>query len=449
MGSQQHANLKAPASYSLGHVVHHMTSVHEQYFNTIYSDFAAKIEVISRLIKSSPAEQGRIVENVVRDLLEEYLPARYSFGTGFVIDSGGQQSRQCDIVIYDTVVSAGMLARTGPMLFPVESVYGVVEVKSTLNAKEIRDAFSHIASVKRLKNNAKPTAELVLDGDGDPATLKRIPSPPIGIVFGYRSDARSLITINAWFDRAIAATEDRLLHPDYAVSVQEGIALRYQRTSHVSESLERKCYLVPLRDSDGRFVRTEEGGQRSLELNPEHVGLRRYERITTYNGHSYNAEYKICGDKKFGYVLGDGPRTLIEGLNDIATALELKKLSGTAIQRYLPQYFGEALRLERIIEHRVKLRAIRDQGRNARFEIFHQQAENLERLLSYVTQAASALPESDAKARIEAGVQEVIRQYTALLLQATGINANEFAEWFRTVMVLVQEATEGAAQQTE
>src|SRR5579864_8403183 len=90
-------------------------TLQERYFGTIYADFASKIEILAHLVDAHPGEQGRFNESVVRELLEEFLPKRYSFGTGFVIDSTGQQSRQCDIIIYDKHSTISMFGRTGPL----------------------------------------------------------------------------------------------------------------------------------------------------------------------------------------------------------------------------------------------------------------------------------------------------------------------------------------------
>src|SRR5579872_1109443 len=209
-----------------------MVSIQEQYFNSIYRDFSTKIRVLASLIQANPGEQGRLVERVVLDLLAEFLPTRYSYGSGFVIDSKGNQSRQCDIVIYDTTLTAGLFHRTGPVLFPVEAVYGVIEIKTTLDKHEVNDACDHIASVKRLVNVAKPTLEPALDEDGRPAVLETRPSPPIGVVIGFKSATRVLGTIRGWFDDAFSGTEDTLLHPDLCVAVQEAVAVEYVARSH-------------------------------------------------------------------------------------------------------------------------------------------------------------------------------------------------------------------------
>ena len=48
-----------------------------------------------------PGEFGMYREKICIDLLRNVVPMRLDFGTGFIIDSKGNVSHQCDIVIYD------------------------------------------------------------------------------------------------------------------------------------------------------------------------------------------------------------------------------------------------------------------------------------------------------------------------------------------------------------
>jgi hypothetical protein len=323
----------------------HFMNVHEEYFKTIYDDFAAKISILAKLLQSSPGEQGRFVEKVILELLEEFLPKRYSFGTGFVIDSEGRQSRQCDIVIYDTLVCSGMLSRTGPLFFPVESVYAVIEVKTTLNKSEVADACDHIRSVKHLQNKADPTFDPILDDDGEPAVYMTHPSPPIGIVIGFQSASRSLDTIKSWFMDAYAGIDNALLHPDASLSIQETVSVQYKSTSHRSHRLQYKYYPLPLRNDQGQFLRTDEGGARGWQLETDGPAPPEYVHLESLNGFGYHGWYKVCKDIQGRYTPTDAPRMLVETLSDIASLLLIKRLSGTVLHKYFDPNFGEAIAL--------------------------------------------------------------------------------------------------------
>src|SRR4051794_34848297 len=94
-------------------------------------------ESLAKTLVQHKAEKGRIVESVVKTALRSILPGRFSIGTGFVINSDGQSSSQLDLVIYDGHFNSPIVLEGGTGLFPVECVYGHVEVKSRLDRDEI------------------------------------------------------------------------------------------------------------------------------------------------------------------------------------------------------------------------------------------------------------------------------------------------------------------------
>ncbi len=91
-------------------------------------------------------EKGRVVEGLVVELIERFLPKRFSIGSGLIVTSSGKVSSQTDIVIYDNFHNAPIKMHHGLSIFPIESVYATIEVKSTLDDEGFQ---------KSLKNNAK------------------------------------------------------------------------------------------------------------------------------------------------------------------------------------------------------------------------------------------------------------------------------------------------------
>jgi hypothetical protein len=77
------------------------------------------------------------LEHAVTALLREFLPAEYGLGNGFVVwlsPTGPRLSRQLDIVIYDALRSGPLVRLSTCDVFPLEAVYGYVEVKATLRS---------------------------------------------------------------------------------------------------------------------------------------------------------------------------------------------------------------------------------------------------------------------------------------------------------------------------
>ncbi len=87
---------------------------------------------------------------------QEYLPKRYRVNKGIVIDSTGKQSDQIDLIIYDAQYSYLVFHQNDTLLIPAESVYGVFEVKQTLNKANIEYAGSKAESVRKLLRTSAP-----------------------------------------------------------------------------------------------------------------------------------------------------------------------------------------------------------------------------------------------------------------------------------------------------
>lgn len=100
---------------------------------------------------------GAVFEsNWISEFLERYLPARYTVGSGIVIDSLGKTSDQIDIVIYDNQYTPTLLSQGSHKFIPAESVYAVLEVKPQIDKKNIIYASNKVASVRRLTRTSVP-----------------------------------------------------------------------------------------------------------------------------------------------------------------------------------------------------------------------------------------------------------------------------------------------------
>lgn len=79
-------------------------------------------------------EKGAIREQIIQTFLRPYLPDCYSIGTGQIFDSSDEMSAQIDVILYDQLFSTVLFKGKEKILLPYESVYGTIEVKTTLNA---------------------------------------------------------------------------------------------------------------------------------------------------------------------------------------------------------------------------------------------------------------------------------------------------------------------------
>ncbi|MEW6493468.1 MAG: DUF6602 domain-containing protein [Cyanobacteriota bacterium] len=173
-----------------------MNNILEQYYRGITQKLRSEVDLINSLFQHQGLK-GEGNEIILRELLKNFIPKKYSIGTGVVIDRKGNQSRQCDIIIYDNFLYPSFLSLSTVHLFPVEIVYATIEVKTTLNTKSAKEALENIASVRKLGVISDKWYHL---SEGESVSMiERTPSPPIGYVFAYSSKTPKFETFKNWF----------------------------------------------------------------------------------------------------------------------------------------------------------------------------------------------------------------------------------------------------------
>ena len=92
-------------------------------------------------------------EQSARTKLKSILPAGIGVGSGFVIDSFGNTSQQCDIILYEENFAMKFIVNGDytNTYYNCESVIAVGEIKSVASMTEVKDAIDKLAKIKRLK----------------------------------------------------------------------------------------------------------------------------------------------------------------------------------------------------------------------------------------------------------------------------------------------------------
>ena len=110
---------------------------------------------------------GSAREYSVRTKLEHILPAGIAVGSGCIIDSYGNTSRQMDIVLYEKNICPVYSINNTPetTYYPCEGVVVVGEIKSSLGSEELEDIFLKIESVKQLKRFSVETPRPIRVGE--------------------------------------------------------------------------------------------------------------------------------------------------------------------------------------------------------------------------------------------------------------------------------------------
>lgn len=147
----------------------------------MHADFKASAQVAHR------GSKGTIRENILRKFLEEgRLPSKYGLGSGEIVGRIKDTSRQSDLIIYDKIDGITLLYDEHTQVYPIDCVYGIIEVKSGLSKIEFVDALDKIAAFKSMAPGGR-----VRLSSGRVTTS--FPRPrPFGMVFAYNLAGNSL-----------------------------------------------------------------------------------------------------------------------------------------------------------------------------------------------------------------------------------------------------------------
>lgn len=126
-----------------------------QLLASLHDDIQQRLTTARKAI-AHPGAKGDASEGVWLELLEKYLPQRYSATSAHVVDSKGSFSDQIDVVVFDRQYSPFIFHYAGQKIIPAESVYAVFEAKQTVDAQLIEYAQAKVASVRALHRTSLP-----------------------------------------------------------------------------------------------------------------------------------------------------------------------------------------------------------------------------------------------------------------------------------------------------
>lgn len=126
-----------------------------QLLSSLHEDIQQRLTIARKSFGHS-VTKGDASENVWIDLLQKYLPQRYSVAKAHVVDSKGAFSDQIDIVVFDRQYSPFIFTYHQQTIIPAESVYAVFEAKQAADAGMIKYAQQKVASVRKLHRTSLP-----------------------------------------------------------------------------------------------------------------------------------------------------------------------------------------------------------------------------------------------------------------------------------------------------
>lgn len=171
--------------------------------------------------------RGFTRERILEEFLRPLLADRYGLGSGEVFSQSGASSKQIDIVVYDKLFSTVFMKDRAIQLFPCETVYGLVEVKSRLTSADLEGSIENIRSLKVLPRAGSTMLDilpaLTLDlGAGLTADdTKR--NPYLGYIYAH--DGLSAATALKYLNRLMVTAEDKQSLPDFVFNYQQGYVI--------------------------------------------------------------------------------------------------------------------------------------------------------------------------------------------------------------------------------
>lgn len=164
----------------------------DHYFASVYNKLEADALLFNRRLPHAGLV-GAENENAIADVIRQFLPAKFGVEVNaLVIDRFGKVSRQADIVIYDAERQASFFRK----VYPVEIVYAVIEVKTSMSSTEAKASLDNLASVSELE--FRPALTPYWETKTREQQIHH--SPPALYAFAYRTDCSSFETFARWID---------------------------------------------------------------------------------------------------------------------------------------------------------------------------------------------------------------------------------------------------------
>ncbi|WP_291276097.1 DUF6602 domain-containing protein [Flavobacterium sp.] len=99
-----------------------------------------------------PGEFGVYREKAVIDFLKSFIPNKFQIDSGFVLNNNDEVSHQCDLIIFDSILTPNINSSNNQRFFPIETVVAAGEVKSVINSiDELKKALMKLSNIKIMR----------------------------------------------------------------------------------------------------------------------------------------------------------------------------------------------------------------------------------------------------------------------------------------------------------
>lgn len=187
---------------------------------------AARNEVINKHKTARLFNHNGIVGDERAAAIAEFLRARlpdvFEIAKGEAVDCFDKRSGQLDFFIYDRMATKPISQQRENALVPCESLYSVIEVKSTFSRAEARNCLKAAAKVRRLR----PFKHRFVNSRVKGAAVKDDEHRCMYVVFAYSSDLSESNWIKKEYERLCTVAAEEKIDPsviDRVFVVDRGI----------------------------------------------------------------------------------------------------------------------------------------------------------------------------------------------------------------------------------
>ena len=212
---------------------------------------------------TTPLLVGSARESEVRDKLGKIFTQTIGISSGCIIDTFGHTSKQTDVIMYEKDICPVFSINNHPesTYFPCEGVIAVGEIKSTLDRKDLEDAFLKIKTVKESKRllNEKECwrsycSRLIIRGA--PFHYYSQQEKTLDQIFGFILCERIGLKLETFLAicSELIKEESVYLLPNIIVSLEDGLFVYLNtQTSSLKDDKTEANVLYNVRNEEGNF----------------------------------------------------------------------------------------------------------------------------------------------------------------------------------------------------
>ena len=180
------------------------TLIDPNYYEGLAQEFISKVGRLNSFTKHPPSV-GTYHEEIIRSMLNDILPARFSVKTGFVFVETGAVSRQIDILIIDESQPSSYFFKVGQFaVVHPRAVACAIEVKTKLDKRSFLEAVQNIYQFQLTCEAVVPPAPIVTT-----------------IVFAFDSVNLTGQTMDRWY-KSIDVPDKVQYYPMFVLALNKG-----------------------------------------------------------------------------------------------------------------------------------------------------------------------------------------------------------------------------------